>query len=67
MANARTRRTGEAPAAAATIDPCKVPKEDYTTACRVLASSIRFALADPARRAEFEDWKRRRQRCRAGG
>lgn len=65
MTNARTRRAGDGPPA--TIDPGKVPEEEYTTACRVLASSIRLALADPAKREDFENWKRRRQRCSAGG
>lgn len=67
MTTPTQRRAGKTPAEAATIDPRKVPKEEYTTACRVLASSIRLALADPAKRADFEDWKRRRQRCEAGG
>lgn len=64
MTNARTRQAGDG--LRATIDPGKVPEENYTTSCRVLASSIRLALADPAKRKDFEDWKRRRQRCGAG-
>ena len=44
------------------IDPRAVPQEEYQTACSVLAFSIRFALADPAKRAEYyEDWKRGRE------
>lgn len=42
------------------IDPRAIPKEDYQTACAVLASSIRLALKDPEKRAEYEAWKRRR-------
>lgn len=45
----------------ATIDPRKVPPEEYQTASRVLASSIRLALSDPANRADFEAWKQRRR------
>lgn len=44
----------------ATIDPKKVPAEEWETACAVLASSIRLALSDPAKRAEYEAWKARR-------
>lgn len=47
--------------AAVVIDPRAVPQEEYQTACSVLASSIRLALADPAKRAEYEDWKRGRE------
>lgn len=42
------------------IEPRSVPAEDYQTACSVLASSIRLALADPEKRAEYEAWKKRR-------
>lgn len=42
------------------IDPDEIPAEEYAIGCRVLAASIRHALADPATRAEYEDWKRRR-------
>lgn len=43
------------------INPKLIPAEEYQTACAVLASSIRLALADPAKRAEYEAWKRRRR------
>lgn len=42
------------------IDPALVPECDYERACRVLNVSVRRALADPKRRAEFEEWKRKR-------
>lgn len=48
-------------AAVVIIDPRAVPQEEYQAACSVLASSIRLALADPAKRAEYEDWKRGRE------
>ena len=43
------------------IDPKLIPASEYQTACRVLNASIRLALSDPAKRAEFEEWKRRKQ------
>lgn len=46
---------------AVTIDPKAIPKEDIQTACAVLASSIRLALKDPAKRAEYETWKREKE------
>lgn len=36
-------------------------REDGTQGTDHLASSIRLALADPAKRAEYEDWKRGRE------
>lgn len=59
MAEQRQQRAG-APTLA-TIDPGAVPDEEYTTACRVLASSIRLALSDPEKRADFERWKAARE------
>lgn len=46
---------------AVTIDPKAIPKEDIQTACAVLASSIRLALKDPAKRAEYEAWKQKKE------
>lgn len=48
---------------AASIDPRKIPAEDYATGCRVLAASIRRALADPDTRADFERWKQERRKA----
>lgn len=45
----------------AAIDPRAVPQGEYQTACSVLASSVRIALADPAKKAEYEEWKQRRK------
>lgn len=47
----------------ARIDPRKIPAEDYATGCRVLAASIRRALADPDTRADFERWKQERRQA----
>ena len=41
----------------AKIDPKAVHAAEYDTACRILHSSIRLALSDPANRANFEKWK----------
>lgn len=42
------------------IDPKDIPLSVKETACRVLASSIRLALADPVKRAEYEEWLAKR-------
>lgn len=42
------------------IDPKSIPASVLETACRVLNSSVRLALADPAKRADFEAWKAKR-------
>lgn len=42
------------------IDPSLVPKEEWQTACSVIASSLHIALADPKLKAEYEEWKRKR-------
>ena len=42
------------------IDPKTIPSSVLETACRVLNSSIRLALADPVKRADFEAWKAKR-------
>lgn len=63
MTNTRMWRKGE-PEPAARIDPAQVPPEDYQTACRVLAASIRLALSDPAKRSDYEAWRRRREEAR---
>lgn len=47
------------------IDPRAVSPADYQTACRVLSSSIRLALADPKQRAEFEEWKKQQEQKRS--
>lgn len=39
------------------IDPAQVSDCDYDLACAVLYSSISRALADPALRREYEEWK----------
>lgn len=44
------------------IDPHDISDKDYQIACRVLASSIRLALKDPEKRAEYEAWKREQRR-----
>lgn len=44
-----------------TIDPADIPDEVYTIGCRVLASSIRLALSNPEKRADFERWKAARK------
>lgn len=61
MTETTTRRTGADTAELVTIDPREVPPEDYQVASRVLASSLRLALSDPANRADFEAWKQRRR------
>ena len=43
------------------IEPSLIPAEEYQTACAILASSIRLALSDPAKRKEYEEWKQRRR------
>ncbi|HIU09818.1 MAG TPA: hypothetical protein IAB00_00975 [Candidatus Avidehalobacter gallistercoris] len=43
------------------IDPSKVPAADWEIACRVLQNSIRLALADPEKRADYERWKREQE------
>lgn len=49
------------PTTTITIDPKAIPKEEYQTACSILASSIRLALKDPEKRAEYEEWKRKKE------
>lgn len=44
----------------AKIDPKKIPAAEYETMCRVLNRSIRLALSDPAKKADFEEWKQAR-------
>ena len=43
------------------INPKEIPDYAYEQACFVLASSIRLALSDPEKRADFERWKRERE------
>lgn len=43
------------------IDPKQLPDYVFEQACFVLASSIRLALSDPEKRADFERWKRERE------
>lgn len=43
------------------IDPSKVPAADWEIACRVLQNSIRLALADPEKRADYERWEREQE------
>lgn len=66
MAQTRTLapRSAEPQAAVIAIDPRQVPEEEYQTACRVLASSIRLALAAPGGRDSFEAWKQQRGQAR---
>lgn len=40
----------------ARIDPKLVADADFDIACSVLAASIRIALADPQKRADYEAW-----------
>lgn len=42
------------------IDPAAVPDSDYDLACRVLYASISRAMADPALRREYEEWRAER-------
>ena len=42
------------------ISPDLIPAADYDVGCRVLAASIRHALADPVLRAQYEEWKRQK-------
>jgi hypothetical protein len=44
-----------------TIDPRLVPDGEWQTACSILAASIRLALADPAKREDYERWKAERR------
>ena len=44
----------------ARIDPDKIPDVDYELGCRVLAASIKRILADPVKRAQYEEWKAER-------
>lgn len=43
------------------IDPKELSDSDYQVACAVLNASIRRLLKDPKKRAEFEEWKKKRR------
>lgn len=47
------------------IDPALIPDEAIERACRVLDSSIRLAMADPEKRAEYEAWKQSKEERKA--
>lgn len=38
------------------LTPTLIPDHDWDSACRVLHASIQMAMANPALRAEFEQW-----------
>jgi len=42
------------------INPKSIADVDMNLGCRALKSCIERMLADPAKRAEFEEWKQRR-------
>lgn len=48
------------------IDASLIPDSEYEVACSVLASSIRLALMDEAKRKDFELWKAKRKEGQHG-
>lgn len=44
------------------IDPSLVPDGEWQTACSILVASVRLALADHAKREDYERWKQERRK-----
>lgn len=44
------------------INTADIPEHVFDTGCRVLYHSVKAALEDPAIRAEWEEWKKNRER-----
>lgn len=47
----------------AEIHPEDIPDDVYDMMCVVLNRSVRLALADPVKRAEYEAWKKEQQQA----
>ena len=43
------------------INTEEIPEHVFDTGCRVLYRSVKAALEDPALRAEWEEWKKRKE------
>lgn len=46
------------------IIPEIVPNAEWQTACRILNGSIRLALSDPVKKADYQRWKEERGLCK---